>query len=63
MTVGGVEIVAIAPEPTEAERAAIIAAIEKLSDKIWPQLAPAASPPWRYASRPWRARKTYGGWH
>lgn len=63
---GGLEIVSITPEPTEAERAAITAAVEALGSKIWPHLAaatsPAPSPRWRYAGRPWRRRQSYGGW-
>ena len=63
---GGSEIVSITPEPTDAERAAITAAVEALGSEIWPHLAaatsPAPSPRWRYAGRPWRRRTSYGGW-
>ena len=64
--VGGSEIVSITPEPTDAERAAIVAAVEAFRSEIWPHLAaatmPAPSPRWRYAGRPWRRRHRYGGW-
>jgi hypothetical protein len=60
------EIVSITPEPTEAERAAIVAAVEAFRPEIWPHPAaatlPAPSPRWRYAGRPWRRRTSYGGW-
>ena len=60
------EIVSITPEPTDAERAAIAAAIEALRSAIWPHpgaaTSPAPSPRWRYAGRPWRRRTGYGGW-
>jgi len=63
---GGLEILSITPEPTDAERAAIVAAVEALGPEIWPDLGkattPALSPPWRYAGRPWRRRTRYGGW-
>lgn len=63
---GGSEIALITPEPTDAERAAIAAAVEEFRSEIWPHLAaptmPAASPRWRYAGRPWRRRARYGGW-
>ena len=63
---GGSEIVSITPEPTDAERAAIVAAVEAFRSEIWPHLAaatmPAPSPRWRYAGRPWRRRARYGGW-
>ena len=63
---GGSEIVSITPEPTDAERAAIVAAVEAFRSEIWPHLAaatmPAPSPRWRYAGRPWRRRLSYGGW-
>ena len=66
LAAGGLEIVSITPGPTGAERAAIVAAIEGLHSKIWPQLtaatSPAPSPRWRYAGRPWRRRARYGGW-
>jgi hypothetical protein len=62
----GSEIVSITPEPTEAERAAIVAAVEAFRSEIWPHLVaatmPASSPRWRYAGRPWRRRARYGGW-
>ncbi len=60
------QIVSITPEPTEAERAAIAAAIESLQSELWPRLGAAAmpspSPRWRYAGRLWRTRQSYGGW-
>ena len=63
---GGLEIVSITPEPTDAERAAIVAAVEALQSELWPRLGAAAmpspSPRWRYAGRPWRTRQSYGGW-
>ena len=63
---GGLEIASITPEPTDAERAAIVAAVEALRSEIWPHLSaatmPAPSPRWRYAGRPWRRRARYGGW-
>ena len=63
---GGLEIVSIIPEPTDSERAAIIAAVEALGSEIWPDpgtaTMPAPSPRWRYAGRPWRRRTRYGGW-
>ena len=62
----GLRIVSITPAPTEAERAAIVAAVEALRAEVWPQLngatAPAPSPRWRYAGRPWQRRQSYGGW-
>lgn len=62
----GLEIASITPEPTDAERAAIVAAVEALGPEIWPDLGkattPAPSPPWRYAGRPWGRRTRYGGW-
>ena len=62
----GSGIVSITPEPTDAERAAIVAAVEAFRSEIWPHLAaatmPAPSPRWRYAGRPWRRRARYGGW-
>ena len=65
-TANGLEILSITPEPTEAERAAIAAAVEAFRSEIWPHLAaatmPAPSPRWRYAGRPWRRRARYGGW-
>ena len=63
---GGSEIMSITPEPTDAERAAIVAAVEAFRSEIWPHLAaatvPEPSPRWRYAGRPWRRRARYGGW-
>ena len=63
---GGLQILSITPEPTDAERAAIIAAVEALGAEIWPDpglaTIPAPSPRWRYAGRPWRRRTRYGGW-
>ena len=65
-TAGGLEIASITPEPTEAEQAAIMQAIESLHSKIWSHLvtatSPEPSPRWRYAGRPWRRRTRYGGW-
>ncbi|MYJ80393.1 MAG: hypothetical protein F4046_01010 [Acidimicrobiaceae bacterium] len=64
---GGSAIVSVTPEPTDAERAAIVAAVEAFRSEIWPHLAaatmPAPSPRWRYAGRPWRSRQSYGGWN
>ena len=61
-----IEIVSITPEPTDAERAAIVAAVEALKSELWPRLGAAAmpspSPRWRYAGRPWRTRQSFGGW-
>ena len=63
---GGPEIVSITPEPTDSERAAIVAAVEALQSELWPRLGAAAmpspSPRWRYAGRPWQRRPSYGGW-
>ena len=63
---GGLEIASITPEPTDTERAAIVAAVETLQAEIWPHLSaaavPASSPRWRYAGRPWQRRARYGGW-
>ncbi len=63
---GGIEIVSITPEPTETERASIVAAVEALQSDLWPRLSAAAmpspSPRWRYAGRPWQRRPSYGGW-
>ena len=64
---GGSEIVSITPEPTDAERAAIVVAVEAFRTEIWPDLGagtiPEPSPRWRYAGRPWRRRQSYGGWN
>ena len=63
---GGLEILSITPEPTDTERAAIVAAVEALQSELWPRLGaaamPAPSPRWRYAGRPWQTRQSYGGW-
>ena len=63
---GSLEILSITPEPTGAERAAIVKAIEALGPQIWPDLGaatmPGPSPRWRYAGRPWARRGSYGGW-
>ena len=63
---GSLEILSITPEPTDAERAAIVAAVEALKAEVWPPLngatMPDPSPRWRYAGRPWRSRQSYGGW-
>ena len=61
---GGLEILSIAPEPTDTERAAIVAAVKALQAEIWPhpRAAPAPSPRWRYADRTWKRRARYGGW-
>lgn len=65
-TAGTWRIASITPEPTDSERAAIVAAVEALGSEIWPHTdaatMPEPSPPWRYAGRPWRRRTTYGGW-
>jgi len=62
----GLRILSITPEPTDAERAAIVAAVEALQSELWPQpngaTTPAPSPRWRYAGRPWRTRQGHGGW-
>ena len=62
----GLQIVSITPEPTEAERAVITAAVEALHSELWPRLSaavtPSPSPRWRYAGRPWLRRQTYSGW-
>ena len=64
--VGDLRIASITPEPTEDERAAIVAAVEALQSELWPQsngaTAPEPSPRWRYAGRPWQRRQSYGGW-
>ena len=66
-TAGAWEIASITPEPTDSERAAIIAAVEALGSEIWPDprtaTMPVPSPLWRYAGRPWRRRTKYGGWN
>lgn len=63
---GGLEILSITPEPTDAERAAIVAAVDALGGRLLLQLdaapVPAPSPRWRYASRPWKGRQSYAGW-
>ena len=63
---GGMEIVSITPEPTDTERAAIVAAIEALRSQLWPRRGaasmPSPSPRWRYAGRPWQRKPNYGGW-
>ena len=63
---GGMEIVSVIPEPTDDERAAIVAAIESLQSELWPHAGvaamPSPSPRWRYAGRPWQRRSRYGGW-
>ena len=63
---GSLEILSVTPEPTDAERAAIVAAVEALGPEIWPDSGaatmPAPSPRWRYAGRLWRRRQSYGGW-
>lgn len=55
------EVVTV-PEATPEELAAILAAYEAL----WPDpagaTAPTPSPAWRYAGRPWRRRRAWGGW-
>ena len=62
----GREILSIVPEPTDTERAAIVAAVAALQAEIWPHLraaaVPAPSPRWRYAGRAWNRRARYGGW-
>ena len=54
--------VATVPEATPEELVAILAAYEAL----WPAprgaTAPPPSPAWRYAGRPWRRRRAWGGW-
>ena len=63
---GGAYVVMDTPEPTDSERAAIVAAVEALQSELWPRLGAAAmpspSPRWRYAGRPWQRRPSYGGW-
>ena len=60
--VGAAAEVVTVPEATPEELAAILAAYEAL----WPDpagaAAPAPSPVWRYAGRPWRRRRAWGGW-
>ncbi len=53
-------VVVTRPEATPDELAAILAAYEML----WPASdgGPAPSPAWRYAGRPWRRRRAWGGW-
>jgi len=51
------------PEPTEEEFAALMSAMAVL----WPSpsaavKAPDRSTQWRFASRPWVGRSSYGGW-
>lgn len=62
----GFEIVAVRPEPTQAERVAIVAAVEAFGAELWPHASdatvPEPSPRWRYAGRRWRRRASYGGW-
>lgn len=57
----GAEVVTV-PEATPDELAAILAAYEAL----WPHqdgaTAPAPSPAWRWAGRPWRRRRAWSGW-
>ena len=64
--VGGTGIVSITPEPTDAEHAAIVAAVDAFRSELWPHLVAATSPApsgrWRYAGRSWRRRTRYGGW-
>jgi len=50
------------PQPTDEEMAAILVAYEALWPK--PSAATAPEPPsrWRFASRHWSARPSYGGW-
>ncbi len=61
------EILSITPAPTDAERAAIVAAVEAFGAELRPRPAaatiPAPSPRWRYAGRPWRRRDNYSSWH
>ena len=60
--VGAAAEVVTVPEATPEELAAILAAYEAL----WPDpaeaTAPAPSPVWRYAGRPWRRRRAWRGW-
>ena len=62
MSAGRAAEVVTVPEATPEELAAILAAYEAL----WPDpagaAAPAPSPTWRYAGRPWRRRRAWGGW-
>ena len=62
MSAGRAAEVVTVPEATPEELAAILAAYEAL----WPDpagpAAPAPSPVWRYAGRPWRRRRAWGGW-
>ena len=62
MSAGRAAEVVTVPEATPEELAAILAAYEAL----WPDpagaTAPTPSPTWRYAGRPWRRRRAWGGW-
>lgn len=62
MSAGRAAGVVTVPEATPEELAAILAAYEAL----WPDpagaTAPTPSPTWRYAGRPWRRRRAWGGW-
>jgi len=62
----GARIGDVSPEPSEAERAAITAALSRLWDELWPETVvttvPDPSPRWRYADRYWQRRSSYGGW-
>ena len=53
---------AVHPQPTEEEMAAILAAY----DALWPRPStatiPEEPPRWRFAGRRWVARPGYGGW-
>lgn len=55
------EVVTV-PEATPEELAAILAAYEALWPDSAEATAPAPSPVWRYAGRPWRRRRAWGGW-
>ena len=63
---GGLRIVSITPAPTEAERAAIVAAVEALRAEVWPQMngGDRAGPlaPLALRRPPLQRRQNYGGW-
>ena len=54
--------VATVPEATPEELVAILAAYEVLWPAPSETTVPPPSPAWRYAGRPWRRRRAWGGW-
>lgn len=56
------DAIVVRPEPTPDELAAILAAYEQLWPTETSVTAPAPSPRWRYAGRPWTRRPTWRGW-